>query len=122
MDDGHGGLNALCDPERYLVAEADPEEHADDRISVFEENTGALIYGRRCTDEERQRYWKEYQQTRVISHPFSIGYRGHLSRCPRWDGRPFKGWVEPSRRPARVRVEPVIQDQSVTDQEEMTYE
>jgi hypothetical protein len=100
---------ALCNADRYLVMEADPAETGDDRLVVYEESTGAFVFGRRATKEERRWYQEKHksgQDNDVGDVRFLIGYRPHLP-CPRWDGTSFRGWVEPQKEPANIKAEPV---------------
>jgi hypothetical protein len=115
------GTDTLVDPERYLVFEAEVDMDADDRLCVFEESSGTMTYGRRATSEERRQYQRQHeagQDTDTIGgHRFLIGYRDHLSRCTRWDGKPFRGWVKPGKKPAKIMADPVPNDERYEEQQ-----
>ncbi len=84
-----------CDTRRYLIIRDGiaPQPEDRGRMVGYDLETGALVYGRRATKEERKQYseMKRRRQINLLRFgcPFSIVVRGHLGRCPQWTGRPF---------------------------------
>jgi hypothetical protein len=113
---------SLCDLKRYLVIGADPEDRSVDGLSVVDELTGELVFGRRSTLEERQHYQEQQKAGEIVSFAgqrFSVGYMPHLSRCARWNGRPFTGLMGPDRRRSVIVAEPVPDEVAYEEQQIM---
>lgn len=97
------GRQVVCDSQRYflLMDGVAPESEDQNRLVGIDTLTGALVYGRRATAQERE----EYRETKKFGVPYTIVVRPHhalrLGPFGRWVPGCIAGTIIPMRMPLR---------------------
>lgn len=94
------GRQVVCDPQRYflLMDGGTPGPGDQNRLTGIDTMTGALVYGRRATAEERE----QYRETKRFGLPFTIVVRPHHALRPGPEGRWVPGCTAGAIIPSRL--------------------